>query len=188
MPVPPEPPYNRPMPRRATAVLVTLLALAGARAPRAQSPAPPPDLERLVAVVHATHLFEIELGRLAAGRARNLRVRRFGQRLAADHRIADRKLLDLARKRGWRVATQTRSAEENRELERLAALPESEFDAAFVSGALEGHRETMQQLEAAGAAVADRALRRYLDVTMPILHQHWLLAARLRQPAPSERA
>ncbi len=181
MPIGRRSPYNGGMStRRALAALLGAAVLAAARAPAPQAP-PPADMERLLSVIHGTHLFEIELGRLAAGHARDLRVRRYGQRLVGDHRIADRKLMDLARARRWSVETGNLSEDERKTLERLAHLQGSEFDLAFVSGAQEGHRETMQRLEAAEGTIKDRSIRRYLAVTMPIMHQHWLLAIRLKQ-------
>ncbi|MBI5202119.1 MAG: DUF4142 domain-containing protein [Elusimicrobia bacterium] len=166
--------------RRAFAVLAAAAALAAAKPPAPQGP-PPADMGRLLSVIHSTHLYEIELGRLAADRAQSLRVRRYGQRMLGDHRIADRKLMDLARARGWKIESAALSEEERLHLQALVALPAADFDVAFVSGAREGHRETMDRLAAAEGTVTDRAIRRYLAVTMPILHQHWLLAARLLQ-------
>lgn len=141
-------------------------------------------MERLLSALHASHHLEMELGRLAAERARDLRIRRLGQRMARDLRIADRRLVDLARRRGYRMPPPAgRVDEPSRSLDRLRGLHGKEFDAAFVR-ALETRRgEELARLDAARAGITDPAVRRYVESAIPLLDQHRLLAASLRGSA-----
>lgn len=162
---------------------VTLAAgLCFGQAPGLGPPSSKPALERLLTRLHEDHREEMRAGLLASDRADDLRVKRFGRRLARDLRIADRRLLELARKRGYQVRARTPPVE--RPLDPLAGFRGRKFDRAFVD-AIEARRlRALARLEAARSAVADPAVRRYLDDAIPLLRQHRMLAAKLRETPP----
>ncbi|HEX6693993.1 MAG TPA: DUF4142 domain-containing protein [Longimicrobiales bacterium] len=68
-----------------------MLALAACASP---PPPPPPGIgdARVASVVHAAHAGEIAVGQMAAGRASDVRVRAFAQRMADEHTVADQVL------------------------------------------------------------------------------------------------
>ncbi|MBI4424653.1 MAG: DUF4142 domain-containing protein [Elusimicrobia bacterium] len=138
------------------------------------------SVESILGKIHSVNQFEIEAGQLAAERGEDLRVRRFGTLLARDHRLSDGKLVDIARAKGYRLELKPPEREDARLLESLRDLRGAEFDKAFLAGMDRGHKKVMDLLTESEGRLEDPAARRYVAKVLPVLHQHFLVAARLR--------
>jgi putative membrane protein len=89
---------------------------------------------------------EIELGKMAASRGMNPEVKRFGERMVADHTKGSEKLKSVASRHNISMPTELDST--HRELrDKLAALQGSEFDREYMSAMVSGHGDAVDKLE-----------------------------------------
>lgn len=149
----------------------------GAPAPISAAPGHEPEFMRRLAT---DNLYELELSRLAVGRATNPRVRSLAQRLAA-HRTQTRQELEhLMRSRGTAPPTQL-PPEKTAKLQQLQALPRSaDFDSAYVRVVgIEDGQSAIAQLERARREARDPALVSWIDRTLPVVRQDLRAAQRV---------
>lgn len=93
-----------------------------------------------------TNMAEIELGRMAAERAANAEVKRFGQMMVDDHTAAGNKLKPIATEHS--IPMPADLDDEHRDLrERLSKLQGAEFDRAYMKAMVDGHEEVLGKLE-----------------------------------------
>jgi predicted outer membrane protein len=101
-------------------------------------------------VTMATHgIAEVDLGRLAAQRASNSEVKRFGQDMVTDHGRSGGDLKTLAAHLGITVPAQADEA--HRMLaDQLSQVSGRGFDQAYMNAIVTGHQETLDLLTAFG--------------------------------------
>ena len=96
--------------------------------------------------VAIANMAEIELGKLAAGRAVNEEVKRFGQMMVDDHRAAAGKLKTIATTHN--IPLPTDIDDKHRDLrERLSKLQGAEFDREYMKAMVDGHEGVVDKLE-----------------------------------------
>lgn len=145
---------------------------------------------RILSILHAKNMEEVEAGRLAQNRGASDDVRRYGEMLERHHSESDvnvrstaeaagitmlepRDIKDLlAREKGM-------AASPPDPLDELRTLHGDQFDRAFAQKMLEGHRELIQIVENARPTVKHASVRDLLDRTLPTLREHEQEALRL---------
>ncbi|MBI4346227.1 MAG: DUF4142 domain-containing protein [Elusimicrobia bacterium] len=160
----------------------TLAALAALLLPVAVPAASQPagvDAREFLRSLHAVNELEIRVGRLALEKGRSGAVRRYGRVLARDHRAANARVLELARRLRIDVTGAAPHPAEAGTLARLEGAGE-EFDPAFLDAMHEGHQEAIALLEAARGS-GSPPLRDLVAKLLPILRQHDQLALNLRK-------
>ena len=96
--------------------------------------------------VAIANMAEIELGKLAAGRAVNDEVKRFGQMMVDDHTAAAGKLKTIATTHN--IPLPTDIDDKHRDLrERLSKLQGAEFDREYMKAMADGHEGVVEKLE-----------------------------------------
>jgi putative membrane protein len=96
--------------------------------------------------VAIANMAEIELGKLAAGRAVNAEVKRFGQMMVDDHTAAGTKLKTVATSHN--IPLPTEIDDKHRDLrERLSKLQGAEFDREYMKAMVDGHEDVIDKLE-----------------------------------------
>jgi putative membrane protein len=96
--------------------------------------------------VAIANMAEIELGKLAAGRAVNAEVKRFGQMMVDDHTAAAGKLKTIATTH--HITLPTEIDDKHRDLrERLSKLQGAEFDREYMKAMVDGHEDVVDKLE-----------------------------------------
>lgn len=96
--------------------------------------------------VAIANMAEIELGKLAAGRAVNAEVKRFGQMMVDDHTAAGAKLKTVAT--SHHIPLPTDIDDKHRDLrERLSKLQGAEFDREYMKAMVDGHEDVIDKLE-----------------------------------------
>jgi len=96
--------------------------------------------------VAIANMAEIELGKLAAGRAVNEEVKRFGQMMVDDHTAAAGKLKTVAT--AHNIPLPTEIDDKHRDLrERLSKLQGAEFDREYMKAMVDGHEGVIDKLE-----------------------------------------
>jgi putative membrane protein len=120
---------------------------------------------------------EIMLGRLAADRARNPRVRDYGQTLASDHAQARQEVVEVGRRFGLQPNREP-APEARDEREKLTGMRGREFDYEFVRYMIDDHRKDISDFRSEArenhGAVSDLArsqlptLRKHLELAMSL--------------------
>ncbi len=182
--------------RRAAAVLALAAGLSGASAPGGTymkggqpgaRPAPPAaeqsSARRVASQIRAVNEMEVKLGRLARKKGATAAVRRYGQLLERDHRYADRKLAELARRERIALAPPAASAGEAKMAAKLASLSGKAFDRQFLADMQQGHERAIELLRQAQGQLADANLREFVAKLIPILDQHRQLSRDLKGKA-----
>ena len=112
---------------------------------------------------------EVALGPLAQ-KSSNPRVKAFGRRLEADHSKAQKELESLAAAKG--VALERFDSSKSPEYGKLSAMSGAEFDRAFATQMVEGHKKAIALYEQALKTTRDPDLRTYINNTLPALRTH----------------
>jgi predicted outer membrane protein len=93
-----------------------------------------------------TNMAEIELGRMAAERAANAEVKRFGQMMVDDHTAAGNKLKPIATEHS--IPMPADLDDKHRDLrERLSKLQGAAFDREYMKAMVDGHEDVIAKLE-----------------------------------------
>jgi putative membrane protein len=162
-------------------VAVTMLALSALQAQSAGSS-------------HANQIFmnkamqgdlaEIQIGKLAQQKGTNEKVKRFGEKLVADHGANLEKAKSLAQSMGVTPPTAPNAAQKA-SYDRLNKLSGSEFDRKFAANMVQDHKKDIKEFRhesRKSGASADFARQ-----TAPKLQQHLRIAESLVRAASSAR-
>jgi putative membrane protein len=147
-----------------------------AEAARAAPSANTEDVEFLNEALRAAQA-EIELGKLAAERAHDARVRELGARVEHTAELAE--LEGLLEGRHVVVAAEP-SADAQLQVAALKRLTGAEFDAAFLELMVEMHRKALEQYGAQTHANPDEVLSDFASKHLPVLREHLRIAESLR--------
>jgi putative membrane protein len=118
---------------------------------------------------------EVELGRLATRRGRNVAVKRFGQRMVTDHTRAGNELKKLASAKGI-ILQDEMDAEGQAAMTRLSGLRGAAFDRAYMEMMVDDHEKDVAAFETEASAGADAEFKRFASKTLPTLKTHLRLA------------
>lgn len=123
-------------------------------------------------------LAEVELGRLAAGRASNGDVRSFGQMMVDDHSAVNAQLQTLASSKG--ITLPTTMASDKRSLhKRLQGLSGAAFDRAYMQAMVRDHRRDVAAFRKESTSGHDADVTQFATQTLPKLQQHLHEAERI---------
>jgi len=118
---------------------------------------------------------EVELGRLAAKKARNGAVKSFGRRMVVDHTKAGNKLKILASRKHITLPSDL-DAEGHEAMQRLSALSGSEFDRAYMEMMVNDHDKDVAEFETESKSSSDADVKAFAARTLPTLRIHLRLA------------
>lgn len=145
--------------------------------------------------MHVTNRFEMKAGRLAMNKGTTDRVRRLGERIMRDHRVADRKVRQLADSLDVSLPSSDFDAMADRPagelsgprsqmveiLGRLAETDGAEFDQTYATAMRLSHRTAVDYVSATRLDVEMTSVREVAEDFLPILRQHQELAASVQQ-------
>ncbi|HKE58155.1 MAG TPA: DUF4142 domain-containing protein, partial [Pyrinomonadaceae bacterium] len=118
---------------------------------------------------------EVEVGKLAVGKAQNPDVKRFAQRMVADHSKANDELKKLATAKG--ITIPAMSAEDMKATkDRLSKLSGADFDREYMSMMVAGHDKAVAAFQEQSANGSDAELKAFATRTLPTLLEHQSLA------------
>jgi len=121
---------------------------------------------------------EVALGKLAATKATNDDVKKFGQTMVDDHTKANDELKSLAKGKGIDLtkaedkATKMESTEEGK----LAKKEGDAFDKAYMEMMVKDHEDDVKDFEKASKNADDAELKSWAGKTLPTLQQHLQMA------------
>lgn len=125
--------------------------------------------------------FEIQTGKLATEKARNDKVKTFGQHMIDDHGKTSATMKTLAQQKSVELPTKL-DAEHQRKLTQLQGLSGAQFDSAYVQGQLEAHQTAVTLFERQAQQGQDSDLKSFALQTLPTLKEH-LQQVQSMQPA-----
>lgn len=135
--------------------------------------------------LHQANQMEMQMGELAKAQARSPEVKRYGQRLVADHTGADAKVktwagklkVDLDQKPS--ASDKAEMDEDMAKMDQLKAMKGADFDGKFVQTMADGHKKVIALVAAAQNEAGQKEIRPLLDELLPKLRQHEQIALRL---------
>jgi len=130
-----------------------------------------------VTKVAAKSMYEIEVSKLAAGKAVSPAVREFAQTMVRHHTQMNDELIALMSAHGV-APPKGLAADKATKLHRLGALPRSDaFDNGYIRVVgIEDHRAAIAMFEKARREVRDSDLRLFVDRTLTVLRAHLSMA------------
>jgi putative membrane protein len=114
---------------------------------------------------------EVELGRLAASKATNAEVKKFGQMMVEDHSKANADLKTLAAKKNVTLPTEL-DGDKKSTLEELRGETGAEFDKEYVEEMVDDHEEDVAAFEKQAQNATDPDVKAFAAKTLPVLKKH----------------
>lgn len=127
----------------------------------------------------STGIGEVELGKLAAQRASNERVKAFANEMVADHTRLNQEVQALAAQKKIELPT-TLDDKHQEERRQLAELSGTDFDRAYMAEMTKGHEKVVQQFEAAAKTSKDEDVKAFAARTLPMLEGHLAQAEQIQ--------
>ena len=117
-------------------------------------------------------VFEVAVGKVAAERAGDAKVKDFGNMLVEDHTKANEELAALATARGIKPPTKLPAAKQAK-IDRLAKLSGRNFDRQFLQQVgVKDHQEDIRLFEKAAKSARDPEVKAFATKTLPTLRKH----------------
>lgn len=136
--------------------------------------------ETFVADAASTGMLEVRTGQMAADRATNPELKKFGQMMVGDHTKANDRLKAAAAKDGLKVPDQLLPADQTI-LDRLSKLRGAEFDREYARVIVDSHDRSVASFEQEAKQGQRPALKAFAAETIPTLRQHLEMARGLVQ-------
>jgi len=141
----------------------------------ADNPANMPALKTFAMKAADGGMAEVELGRLAAQKGTNDRVKQFGQKMVEDHTKANDDLKQAAGQAGIELPADT-SAKHKQLVQKLSGLSGAAFDKAYMDAMVKDHVEDVAEFEKASKAPGNSPIRTFAASTLPTLKEHLQMA------------
>jgi putative membrane protein len=125
---------------------------------------------------------EVELGKVAAEKAANADVKKFGQRMADDHGKANDELKSLAQSKQITLPSAI-DAKHKATIDQLSKLSGEAFDRAYVQEMLKDHQKDVAAFRAESKSGKDPEVKAWADKTLPILEDHLKMVQDLNRTA-----
>ena len=125
-------------------------------------------------------LAEIKMGKLAAEKASDPKVKGFGNRMVEDHQKANDELRQVAndRKVKW---PDDLTDEQVATFKKLSQLSGPDFDRQYVQVMVEDHQKDVNEFRQEEKRVQDPQLKGFVSRTLPILQHHLEMAQDLQR-------
>jgi putative membrane protein len=122
-------------------------------------------------------LTEVTLGKQAASKAQDPKVKQFAAHMVQDHSKANDELTGLARKKGLEVPSSLDS-EHQAIVQKMSTKSGAQFDAAYSEEMLKDHKKAVALFEGASKS-SDPDLAAFAQKTLPTLKEHEQMAQQL---------
>jgi putative membrane protein len=133
------------------------------------------DDERFIKEAAAGGMMEVELGKMAAGKAANDKVKEFGRRMQEDHGKANDQLKSLASDKGVEIP-KALEGKHKTTVDRLSKLSGEEFDRQYMRAMIDDHKEDLRKFEREAEKGKDSQVKQFASKHVPILKKHLELA------------
>jgi putative membrane protein len=134
--------------------------------------------EQFVEKAVLINLTEIALGNHAADRAKRADIQQFGKQLKNDHLAAQHQLETIAAKRRYTIPTKL-DAKHQSVVDQLTALVGDEFDKAYMTEMIKGHKRAVALYKHEADNGKDADVKAYATQTLPAVRLHLQKAERI---------
>ncbi|WP_145854838.1 DUF4142 domain-containing protein [Pedobacter suwonensis] len=114
---------------------------------------------------------EVELGKMALEKSSNPQVKEFATMMVKDHGMANTELMAIAKQKNITLPS-TVDDEHKKKMEDLSKKTGTDFDKAYVSAMVEGHKSTLKLMEDESKDGKDADLKAFATKTAPIVQSH----------------
>lgn len=162
-------------PLRITVISLVMLALIGAgRSVHAQEKNEMQVLSRLA----QADMAEIAAGKVAAQKATNADVKKYGQHMVDEHTKMLEEGKKLAQSKGVKPPADT-DKKHQAALKKLEGLSGAEFDRAYMRQMAQDHQEVLQLAQKTAQSTKDAELKAHLEKGAPHIQEHLDMAQKL---------
>jgi len=159
------------------------LLLAAALVPLAADdtkPAAAFDDAQFVAEAASGGMHEVELGKVAATKAKNEAVKKFGQMMVDDHSKANEELKKAAQSAGLTVPAKMNDHHQ-KELDKFKNYEGQDFDREYVKHMVDDHEKDVKEFTRASKDAKNAAVKGFATKTLPVLQGHLEKAKKLQE-------
>jgi len=125
-------------------------------------------------------MHEVELGKLAADRAKDPGVKQFGQMMVTDHTKANEELKKVAKGGGFTIPDKL-DEKQQKEIDRFKNLTGDAFDREYAKHMVKDHEEDLAEFTRASKEAKNPALKEFATKTLPTLQKHLEAAKKLNR-------
>ncbi len=117
---------------------------------------------------------EVELGKMALEKSSNPQVKEFATMMVKDHGMANTELTAIAKQKNITLPS-TVDDEHKKKMEDLSKKTGADFDKAYVSAMVDGHKSTLKLMEDESRDGKDADLKSFATKTAPIVQSHLVM-------------
>jgi len=117
---------------------------------------------------------EVELGKMALEKSSNPQVKEFATMMVKDHGMANTELMAIAKQKNITLPS-TVDDEHKKKMEDLSKKTGADFDKAYVSAMVDGHKSTLKLMEDESKNGKDADLKSFATKTAPIVQSHLVM-------------
>ncbi|MBE5319461.1 DUF4142 domain-containing protein [Pedobacter sp. MR2016-19] len=117
---------------------------------------------------------EVELGKMALEKSSNPQVKEFATMMVKDHGMANTELMAIAKQKNITLPS-TVDDEHKKKMEDLSKKTGADFDKAYVSAMVDGHKSTLKLMEDESRDGKDADLKSFATKTAPIVQSHLVM-------------
>lgn len=118
---------------------------------------------------------EVQLGKLAAERGENPKVKEFGTRMVTDHTQINDQFKSLAASKGITLPDRI-DAKDEATMKHLDSLHGVAFDRAYMEDMVNDHRQDIAEFEREANHGTDSDIKAFASKTLPTLQEHLKMA------------
>jgi putative membrane protein len=114
---------------------------------------------------------EVALGKMAASKGTDSKIKDFGKMMVMDHGKANAELMSIAKSKNIMLPA-TLDAEHQAKSDSLSKLTGKDFDKGYVQVMIEGHKKTLALMQTEASNGKDAELKAFATKTAPIVQMH----------------
>jgi len=114
---------------------------------------------------------EVALGKMAAAKGADDKVKEFGNMMVMDHGKANAELMSIAKGKNITLPAGL-DAEHQAKSDSLSKLSGKDFDKAYVNAMIEGHKKTLALMQSEATNGKDTELKAFAAKTAPVVQHH----------------
>jgi len=156
--------------KRAMSVAAALALLTGLAAGRAEDKKAFDD-NTFVAMAASGGMHEVELGKIAAGRAKNEDVKKFAQKMVDDHSKANDELRAAAKEAAIPVPDKMLEKHQ-KDVDTFKNYKGDNFDRDYVSHMVKDHEQDVKLFTRASKEAKNPQVKAFAQKTLPVLQGH----------------
>ena len=127
--------------------------------------------EKFVKEAAAGGMMEVELGKMAADKAINDKVKAFGRQMQDDHGKANEELKTVAASKSTQIPTAL-EGKQKRAVDRLSKLSGPEFDRQYMRMMIDDHKEDLKAFQREADKGKDPEVKQFASKFVPMIKQH----------------